>query len=62
MDDELTELRGLLVTGIKDGRLEQRRGYLDVRDHCLGRDLERRRSECLDRLNDLLVRAALPQI
>jgi hypothetical protein len=62
LDDELTELRGLLVAGIKDGRLEQRRGYLDVRDHRLARDLERRRHDCLARLNDLLVRAALPPI
>ena len=62
LDDELTELRGLLVAGIKDGRLEQRRGYLDVRDRGLARDLERRRRDCLARLNDLLVRAALRPI
>ena len=62
LDVELTELRSLLVAGIKDGRLEQRRGYLEVRDRSLARDLEQRRHKCLVRLNDLLVRAALPSI
>ena len=62
LDDELTELRGLLVAGIKDGRLEQRRGYLDVRDRRLAHDLDHRRLGCLARLNDLLVRAALSPI
>lgn len=62
LDDELTELRGLLVAGIKDGRLEQRRGYLDVRDRRLAHDLDHRRHGCLARLNDLLVRAALSPI
>jgi hypothetical protein len=62
LDDELSELRGLLVSGIKEGHLEQRRGYLEVRNRALGRDLDERRLRCLTSLNDLLVLAALPPI
>lgn len=62
IDTQLVELRSLLVAGIQDGRLEQRNGYLRVGDRLLGRELEHRRRNCLDRLNDLLVTAALPPI
>ncbi|WP_407523731.1 hypothetical protein [Methylobacterium oryzisoli] len=62
LDGELTALRGLLVEGIKDGRLAQRHGYLDISDLSLARELDRRRHGCLTRLNDLLVRAALPPL
>ncbi|AWM85542.1 hypothetical protein [Microvirga sp. 17 mud 1-3] len=62
LDQDLAELRNALAMGIKDGRLEQQRGYLEVRDPQLGQNLDARRRSCLKHLNDLLVLAALPPI
>lgn len=62
LDSELSELRGLLVAGVKDGRLQKRHGYLDVKDCALGQRLEEGRARCLSHVNDLLVQAALPTI
>lgn len=59
---ELKEFRGLLVDGIKDGRLQQRKGYLDIHDSTLRLELDQRRRRCMDHLNGVLRLAKLPTL
>lgn len=62
LDSELSTFRTLLASGIKDGRLMQQRGYLEINDRNIGVNLDAQRQKCLNVLNRLLEDAELPPI
>ena len=59
IDSDPQELHSLLIEGMRDGRLQQHFGYLQINDQALGRELDSRRVSCLQRLNHVLIDAGL---
>lgn len=57
---ELTALRAHLVDGIKDGRITQRHGYLEIDDLQLLVELDQRRRGCVELVHWALADAGLP--